>query len=1082
MSAFNIYSSSAGSGKTFTLTKEYLKLALGSDKKYYFKNILAITFTNDAANEMKERILSALKAMADLEHFNETSKFWSMFQMIVEETRLPADMIQFRAADVFKAIIQDYSDFSVKTIDSFVNQLVSAFTDDLGLPFNYEIVLDKDAVLLEAVERLIEKAGQEEYQDISEILEDFVLNKAEEGRSWNFLPDELAKFGNNLLNDQYYNAISKLDRLEPRDFKEIRSKVFAFLKWIENEIVSFANTATQIIETNGLSVDDFSRKGSGIGAYFYNLRDNFAEKFFADPNSYQRDAIENNNWYTKAAPLPIKATIDSIADDLRAIFEKIQEVKADNFAKFLLFEQIKPHFYKLSLLSKIKEEFDNVLDEKNQVFISEFNRKILQIVLREPVPFIYERIGERFDHLLIDEFQDTSEMQFFNLLPLIENSLAKNNFNLIVGDAKQSIYRWRGGKMELIVHLFKKDVEKLIENQPIGLTQNLQLLSIQNFLNPVSLNTNYRSTKEIIEFNNDFFTEIRQKHGATYPFLPKVYDETFQQKLPENPHSGGHVQIEFLEKDENDLLMLERVENIVNQALDEGFMQEDIAILSRSNRNSSAIANYLTEKGFSIISRDSLLLKNSGVIKLLISNLKVLNTPDNKLAKYEAAYLYYQHILHQIPDSEANTKIKKAIENPEEVDLAVEVGLHPNLQNNSWGLYDIAENLINRFGLFEKTKEKSYLFRFLDIVLEFSIRQSNHLQDFLKYWEENKEKLSVKSSGNQDAITITTIHRSKGLEYPVVIIPFANWTTEPIRSSTFWVDLEDVNYKELKHQKPDGEVKLKSSPVGYKQDLLKTPVEIQYALEMQSHFMENLNMLYVAFTRPVEKLFVLSQKDRRGKISGIGKFFQEYLEEKGLFNDAQSEYIIMQGIIKERSEKKIEQKEILFIDKIINQDRSDKLRLRRLSDKVFDPETLDKNKDRVHKIRAGLAKIRSKNDIKNALRELEFEGVISQRESEYVRKDIEAITNLPLLKPLFEEGLRVENEKEILTPKGDILCPDKVVFADNQVFIIQFQTNEARESHERQIKTFGKLYREMGFENIKQYLVYLETKEVRLVG
>ncbi|CAH0995839.1 ATP-dependent helicase/nuclease subunit A [Emticicia aquatica] len=1092
MPKFSIYSSSAGSGKTFTLTKEYLRLALGSDKAYYYKRILAITFTNDAAAEMKERILAALKDIADIQNFNEQSKFWGMFQMIVTDLKLPEETIQLRAAAVFNHIIQEYSDFAVKTIDSFVNQLVSAFTEDLGLPFNYEIVLDSNRIMTEAVERLIEKAGNDEYLDITRILENFIGEKVSDGQSWNFVTDELAKFGNHLINDQFYSSLVKLENLEPKDFWAISNNIYTYLKWFENEIMSLAEKAIQYIENQGLNVDDFTQKNKGIGGYFYNMREDFETEYYTkkdkSPNSYHWAAINDDKWYGAKSPLPTQAAIDSIKDDLKGIFYEMQTFKENHLKKYTLLNLLKPNLRKLSLLKKIKKEFDEVLDEKNQVFIAEFNRKILQIILSEPVPFIYERIGERYNHLLVDEFQDTSDMQFYNLLPLIENSLANNHFNLIVGDAKQAIYRWRGGKMELIVHLFKGDIRPLISSPLVQDFQVEQFMTIAQYIEPKSLATNYRSSREVIEFNNRFFASILAKYTPQFSFLPDVYAD-FLQQIPPSAKTGGHVQIEFLDYSKESSLMLTRTVELIQQVLDEGYTQGDIAILCRKNKESAEIANFLTEADFQIISRDSLLLKNSPTVRLLVAFMRVVNQPDNRLAKSEVSYLFYQTILGQIPDNQANDLITNAVDAPHISDFYVLFANHGFELNaiglNKAGIYELAEKIISVFGLFERTDRKSYLFRFLDVVLNYSLKESNHLQDFLKYWDEKKDSsaLSVKSPSEQNAITITTVHRSKGLEYPIVIIPYAQWTIKPNNYSEVWADLESLDYQEFMHEK-DGEiVQLLSSPIKLNDKMSMTDLSKQYDTEMEATFLENLNMLYVAFTRAVDKLFVLSGKNHYQKVQGVGELMRDFLESAEIFNPEENLYEISRGYFIKKETLTAEEREIIKLHKIVSEDRSDRLRLRRTSEKIFDPETLDKSKDKGNKVHSAFAKIKTKNDVPKAIQSLEFEGIISQKEGTEISEAIEKVINLPELAPLFEEGLQIENEREIIVPNGEMQRPDRVVIKDGIVHIIDYKTGKStdpklQEKYARQVRSYAKLYQQMGYENVAMMLVYLETNEV----
>jgi ATP-dependent helicase/nuclease subunit A len=1092
MSKFNIYSSSAGSGKTYTLTKEYLKLALGSDKVFYYKRILAITFTNDAASEMKERILAALKDIADMQNFNEKSKFWGMFREIADALKLPDDTIQKRAAAVFSHIIQEYSDFAVKTIDSFINQLVNAFTEDLGLPHNYEIVLDGNTVLTEAVERLIEKAGLDEHQDLTRILEHFVEEKVSDGKTWNFLIEELAEFGKHLINDQFYSALIKLDSLDSEDFWHISNNIYTYLNWIENGIKALAENAIQYIENQGLSMDDFTQKAKGIGGYFYNMRDDLEDEYFRkkdkSPNSYQWAAINEDKWYSAKTPTPTKVAIDAIKEDLTAVFKEMQEFKTQHLPKYALFTMIKPNLRKLSLLKKIKTEFDAVLADKNQVFISEFNRKILQIILSEPVPFIYERIGERYNHLLVDEFQDTSDMQFYNLLPLIENSLANNHFNLIVGDAKQAIYRWRGGKMELIVHLFKKDIKNLMNNSLIQDFQIEQFMTISKYLNSENLTTNYRSSREVIDFNNRFFASVLSEYENIYPFLKDVY-AGFSQKIPENAKTGGHVQIEFLDHVKGENLMLSRTVEIIQQVLYEGYSMGDIAILCRKNKESAEMANFLVEANYNIISRDSLLLKNSPIVRLLVAFMRVVNQPDNRLAKSEVAYLFYQTILGHIPDNKDNDLISEAVDAAQITDFYLLFAQHGftinSINLNKAGIYELAEKIIHIFQLFERTDRKSYLFRFLDVVLNYSLKESNHLQDFLKFWDEKKDSsaLSVKSPAEQDAITITTVHRSKGLEYPVVIIPYAQWDTEPNNYSELWADLDVLDYEELSYEKEGDTVRLLSAPVKINSRMLMTDLSGQYGKEFEAIFLENLNMLYVAFTRAVDKLFVLSGKNHHNKVQGVGGLMQGFLQSVELYQPDQNIYEISKGHFIKKEKPTTAERDVIFLPKVVSEDRSDKLRLRRISEKIFDSETLDKTKDRVNKLHEAFVKIKTRKDIPNAIQLLEFEGVLSPKESHEIIESIEEIIALPELKALFEEGLQVDNQREILLNGTESQCPDRVVMKDGIVYIIDYTTGTSKDpnKHERnarQVRNYGKLYRQMGFENIEMMLVYLETSEV----
>lgn len=1085
MSEFRVYSSSAGSGKTYTLTREYLRLILSQRNAFYFKKVLAITFTNDAASEMKKRILGDLLAFSQ-PNFNEKSEGWGKFAEIAEAIRTDSpevsdEELMERASNVFRLIIHEYSDFSVRTIDSFVNKLVSAFTDELGLPFNYEIVMDRDGVLLEAVERLFEKAGNEEFRDITRSLKNFALSKAEDGKSWNDMPAELARFGANLLNDLYYPLISKLADLEPSDFYQFRAKSLAFIQQYEQYISGIGSEAANLIAQTGLQFDDFAQKAKGIGGYFQKL----PTEPHTLPNAYHRKAIEADEWYSKRTDLSISAKIDCIKDQLRAYYVQIETYRTENDAKYQLLKLILPSFYKLSLLKRIKEEFDAVLLEKNQVFISEFNRKILGIVLSEPIPFIYERLGEKFNHILIDEFQDTSDLQFYNLLPLIENALAGNYFNLLVGDAKQSIYRWRGGKMELIVHLFNKSIEKLLENPIVSVYQVEQFQTINRHLNPQALTTNYRSATEIIAFNNEFFEVLLNQKSAEFPLLKDAYAD-FRQVARNNAPLGGHIAFSILESEEKEQVTMQEVASIIKKSLAEGYESADIAVLCRTNKESSSVANYLIDNGFEVISQDSLLLKSSGLVRLTIAFLKVIDQPDNKLVKYEAAYLFFQFLLHQIPDTTQNQLISKVVE-AENIDefyqFFSERGYHFDaFELQKSGVYAITEKVMLQLRVFAHTNELTYLFGLLDLALEYGNRQSNHLHDFLLYWEDKKEHISVNNSAEKTAITVTTIHKSKGLEYPIVIIPFAHWAYQPKRGADVWFDLDELDYEEMEVETTEAIKRLRAAQFSPSEKLEKTPLKEQYLKEIEATFIENLNLLYVGFTRPTDKLYVLMNRSKKSnKLEGVAEWMESFLLEKALPVPDAGNVVIFEGkCLKEK--KTIAPKEVLRLENVISCDRGDRLRLRRTSEKVFDPETLEKTKDKGNKIHATFALMKSAADLDMAINQLVYEGVMAISETAEIKRYMQEVMDLPELKPLFIQGLEVANEKEILVNGKDFFRPDRVIFLESEVVIIDYKTGQKQESHVSQIRNYGRLYQQMGYENVALKIVYLETKEVLNVG
>ncbi len=1115
MANFNIYSSSAGSGKTFTLTKEYLKLILANNDANFFKQILAITFTNDAAQEMKERILHSLKAISEVESFDETSGSWVMYENVLKELNetqvksnapiFTKEIIQNHAAKAFKNIIADYSDFSVKTIDSFVNQLVNSFSEELDLPFNFETSLDGEMILREAAERLIEKAGLENQDEITENLRYFIDESIKNGIGWNSIANEISSFGKHLINDQFLEMTSQIHSLNSKDIRKISKQIAEFMAKFEKDVQELGEKACQLIENNGIKIDDFYYSSTGIGKYFENVRDNFIDKIFVSRydnglNNRQTETLLNDKWFGGKTTPQAKQNIDSIKQDLIDIHEQVKKLSEENRSKYQLFKLLKPNLKKLILLNELKTEFEQVLRDKGQVYIAEFNRKIIELLAKEPVEFIYEKIGNRYKHIMVDEFQDTSEIQFSNLLPLIENSLGENNFNLLVGDAKQAIYRWRGGKMELIVHLYQKNSKK---QSHIG-------SGIYSNINPKSLDTNFRSSENIIDFNNSLFEFIKTQSEGEFSLMKDAYG-TFEQKKPPHVKKGGEVSITFLEQstskkntnDESEGVLgydetsLNKILSLIQEAKAKNFAFKDIAILCRKNAKAAIIANHLNKNNIPLISRDSLLLNNLPIIRFLAAFLKFVDSPENTLVKSELLYLYYQVILQKTPVETDNLLINDAISNNNCEKMLVILS-SKNEKPIDWAdllksnIYELTEKTIKYFNLFELTNQKNYLFRFLDVVMDFGIRESNHLQDFLNHWDKKKFSgtMSVKSPSDQDAVTITTIHRSKGLEYPIVILPFADWEVSPNQYSEFWADLNHLNYSELSSKG----IKLSTAPFKLKMGTNEIPKEKlipetladQYKREEEAIFIENINLLYVALTRPVEKLFIISSRKERNNadkpIKNISDIFIQYLESLNLYQSQEETFTLFEGDVQKSAPKKQASNPEILLENIVIDNKWNKLNLKRASAKIYGDNLLEKGVEKGNIVHTAFAKIYSKKDVDRAINEMLFEGIISPVEEEELRASINRVLNLPELSKLFEEGLIVHNERDILGKFIQTQRPDRVVIKDDTVYIIDYKTGKMNdllhEKYLKQISGYGSLYKQMGYKHIQMMIVYLENNQI----
>ncbi|MCJ8166280.1 UvrD-helicase domain-containing protein [Pontibacter sp. E15-1] len=1112
---FKIYSSSAGSGKTYHLTKEYLKLALHTPNPDYYRSILAITFTNDAAAEMKERILAALRNFNDTDlPDREKEKSNLLLESVTAdlqaeypEENLTASEVRRRAALVFRQILYNYSDFSVSTIDSFVNKIVQAFTRELHIPHNFEVDLDSNTLVSTAVSLLLDKVSDRKGDLLSETLEQFALEKAREGKSWTMLPDDLMDFAKNLLNEQVYEAVTDLQQLSLEDFKTVRTQLWQVVEDVEAAVQETAREALAAIQQAGLSPADFFQSTRGICSYF----NTFARTVDLNyGNNYARQTIEDDKWYAGKATAATKAQIDQVKPELTALYEQLEGIKAQYAETFTLIQSIVPHLYKLSVLNELEKCLQEIKLDKNTVHISEFNKRIIDIVLHEPVPFIYERLGERYNHILIDEFQDTSVLQWNNLLPLVDNALAAGHFSMVVGDAKQAIYRWRGGEMEQILHLYKKSTHHLYQNRRHGPLLEERYQSVDLALAPDDLNTNYRSRAEIIDFNNALFTFISDGHQG-FGMFRAIYDENFRQQVPAGSgNTGGHVQIMFTYPEDTnhryDLSGCQRTEalydgytrpetlsydestlnmvlQLVQDNLAKGYQLQDMAVLCRTNRKSKLIANFLKERGFAIISQDSLSLQFAEVINLIIALFRVFNRPNDTLAKSEALYLICKVSLGAIPDVGMAQTVAAIANEPDSrafFDQLRTFGYDvQERETGNLSLYELTEKLIRIFNLLDKNNESEYLFRFLDLVLEYSLKHSNNLNNFLHYWEVQRDKLSINTPKDRNAITITSIHKSKGLAYPIVIIPFADWGTEPVHRSLMWSQLpEEVSVTG----------KLRSVAVNISSKLEKTILAGQYSAEVEKTFIENLNMLYVAVTRPIDRLYLigngkdlLEERTAARALDGVGRnvshLLYRFLLHQELWEPGRLCYQVANGTAQPR-QNAVEKSHTYPLHYLAATDWEQRLKIKQHANNVFDFETQAIQRQQTRKLHYALSRIAFAAELDQVLRQMVYEGIISDRERPALKANLSRVLLHPKLRYYFTNKVIVEHEKEVLDARAYLYKPDRIVFDGEAVVLLEFKTPPAQPDHRYRLDHYAVKFRQLGYQRVKCILYYFETEEV----
>ncbi|HLC83982.1 MAG TPA: UvrD-helicase domain-containing protein, partial [Bacteroidia bacterium] len=618
-STFVIYKSSAGSGKTFTLVKEYLKIALSDTQNppQHYKRILAITFTNKAAAEMKERVLKALKDLSEniILPIGQTGKNETLRNLLCTETQLTAEELQKRSHTLLFEILHNYGNFAISTIDSFTHTIIRNFSHDLNLPVNFDIETDEREIIGKCTDQLIARIGMDE--ELTQLVLEFSKSKTDEQKSWQ-VDTEIRAFAEKIITNSDIEKTGLLRSLSIADFKKIRKELYAKNKSIENELKEIGDAFFVLIKKKNIPDSGFYYGSKGLPGYFKKLSEGrFDEEGLL--GSYVQATINEDKWYGPKTDESIKGAIDAVKHELLTLFTKAQKIIEKELSNYIIHGSILKDLYSLSLINEIDKLIQTFKEEENILFISEFNQRIADIISTEPVPFIYEKIGERYKHFLLDEFQDTSVTQWQNLLPLLDNSLAEGNFNLIVGDGKQSIYRWRGGEAEQFdalpeLPLIKDNINR--EFWEDSLKRNAEIRQLEY---------NFRSLKNVVEFNNDFFNWISNEQ--LHESWKKIYSSVSQKA--EEKATGGLVSIDFLTKDAEEdsglQLSLQQIEN----SLQQGYKYKDIVYVVRFNYEGNKVADFLSEHGIPVISSDSLLLKNCKEISFLVDMFNFLSQPDN---------------------------------------------------------------------------------------------------------------------------------------------------------------------------------------------------------------------------------------------------------------------------------------------------------------------------------------------------------------------------------------------------------------------------------------------------------------------
>lgn len=1044
-----IMKASAGSGKTFNLAKTYIRLLLTDEERYSYRHILAVTFTNKATDEMKSRILKELHQLA-------VSPLDSPYYEELAPSFENDGLLRRRAETVLCDILHDYGAFSVSTIDRFFQQTLKAFSREIGQFATYQVELDKESLVAESVDRVLDSLSDDNNELLGWLTQS-ALEELQKGRKYN-LESSLKKVAKTLKSDEHRAAVEEFGIDEEKEYskenlarmkKALSSVTASFRKEVRDAAKAFVSAAGE----NGLSKEDFSR--TCFDSVYASASAKPDDKPAYPSNTIFKNCEDFGRWFRKA-DRPRFACLEGV---LMPLLQKYCNVFAEKYKVYSTALRISPILNELGIAGDLNREFKALMKEKNVLSLDDSNVILRNIIDGTDAPFIYEKLGVRFEHFLLDEFQDTSRIQWDNFRPLIENSVAQGKENLLVGDVKQSIYRWRGSDWRMMA----REVQGEFQGCAVE-----------------TLDSNYRSLRNIVEFNNGFFEYASSVldgflgYGSDFS-VRDIYSDA-SQLVRSRSASEGSVEVLFCGKDDEMRMILDAVRRVC----DAGARLGEITVLVRNNKIGSAVAKYLLENGVSVISDDSLQLKSSVVVRQVVSLLSSVCNEEDTIGSF----------------------------------LAGEVGV--NVSGLTYlSLTDLCERLLRILKdrdpeLFDS--ETQYVQALMDFVQDYSAANGNSIDGFLNAWRDADPMIS--SPADPESVRVMTIHKSKGLEFQHIIFPFAE-EIELSRNGAHWVrpsvegtELEGIagGVYNVMLRKPDNEDTL------FRDSSLK---------EMRFQSVDNINTIYVALTRPVKGLTVIAAEPPKKIIEAVtgpvvpatgpyGMRFQVPQCEFSDFSQILYAYLFAYGdslgYSKEESEgatvfskgtlfdySSVERKaEVVgeltpgYPSYPLNPSDEDKdSDVRERGRLKFSADSIDffcddaRNEARLNGtvLHGILSEVIVPSDLPAAVRRSFEAGEIdSGQEGRYLDLLSRRIASHPQW--FVSEGVDVLNETRLIDTDGKVYRPDRVLIKDGKVTVIDYKFGDKNPHYRRQVARYADIYRRMGYSDITTVIWYVLTDEV----
>ena len=1084
-----IYKASAGSGKTFTLATEYIRLLVENPTGY--RSILAVTFTNKATEEMKMRILSQLYGI-----WKQLPESDGYLKAVQEKTGISPKTISERAGISLSNLLNNYNYFRVETIDTFFQSVMRNMARELDLTTNLRIGLNDHQVEELAVDQLI--ADLSTTDAMLQWILNYIMESISDDKSWNII-GQIKNFGRTIFRDEYKSVSELLDQrlAEPGFFDRYTTRLRELRQTALEQMKAFAQRFFDILDDEGLTVEDFSYGKTGVCGFFIKLSQGIIDE--AIVGKRVTDCVGNpTKWYRNSHHR--RNLLHTLADGpLDSLLRQAIDERPRQFRLFKSAELTLRHLNQLRLLSSIEHKVHALNADANRFLLSDTQQLLHALIGDSDSPFIFEKIGTQLEHVMIDEFQDTSTVQWQNFRVLLQEAMShEGSSNLIVGDVKQSIYRWRSGDWRLLNNL-----ENQFDSRLTGTR---------------CLDTNYRSQRRIINFNNTFFKQaahleclnLQECCDAEAAQLEKAYADVVQQ-IPDSRPDEGYVHIELLPTADYQDNMFRRLTETVGELIDAGIAQEQIAILVRFNKFIPLIAQYFMEQmpQVTIVSDEAFRLNASCAVRLIIDAMRLLIHPDDQLTKAAIVKTYLYDI---IGDYKGDEELLLSTNN---LDTLLPNDYISHLEElRAMPLYDLAERIYAIFAL-ERLKEQSaYVCAFFDQIVSYVNENVSDISAFLDEWDETLFSKTIQSD-ETSGVRIFSIHKSKGLEYDHVIVPFCDWTLEKQYGNILWCKPTEEPFNELP-----------IVPIDYSQkQMMGTIYESDYLQEHLQNTVDNLNLLYVAFTRACHSLTVIGRR----KASGTRSLIIEQaipLVANALSSMSSGHHdVLLEGLEDEGSplcftygqltlqdaasvENNSQSSENPFLQPYIPLEVDIRTYAHRVSfrqsnrSKAFMSDDDEEARQHEEYIQTGsvlhevFSTIHTADDIGEALRRLQSEGIIydGKLTPERIADMLQKRLKDPRVADWFSNRWRLYNECSILSinhsasnclqDKDGEVCqhrPDRVMTDGHRWIVVDFKFGTPKSEYHDQVRQYMSLLADMGHQNISGYLWYVYSNRIEEV-